>query len=896
MAIHLALLIGRRAKVTTLGLLLSVWALSVSGQVARFLAIEGAGTASLILDGLAKTAYITDGGQGGVAGIQGAEIENKDVLSYLQGQKVKRLVITCSHPHSDHLDGLKAVVQDPQILNFTEIIFVDNEYATTTRKPSLYELYLKKHGEGVGRKVSYSSANKRDAFSEISGRKGSVKASNFVYDPTTIGTNVHDQSVVTQYEISGQGKVTRIVDLDDASSALIKTLAEQTPPPRLDVLVASHHGSANNDLSPLLSRRKALGLRDVVITANAANRYDHPSPEVLLRLVSELGPDHVFVTGSRRGESVDITFSGVRASSQAKHRERLGSFIESQMLRHQALSRSILQKAQAKTADKALLQNSLGQRPSDEFLAEFASRGVLSRKEVDTLRRSMKSVEVLDSALRVVKPKRKQDLALALMLRDFDPLTIHPDKAGPKRDPSSKGTGQYRELQARADENMKGSDRGGAGPGPRSDAPGLSLPRPAGPRAPHGGSMGNDLNLPGTRGSGAGPQGSARSVTRFRSMRMMRIPIFGGVILGNDHTYRGAKPIELQFLPLAGLEEGSEPQGVVLRVLLSGGEQVDYLDLTFTELWAAYHFVKGMTVQVGGENITIPENAAGLVGMTKILSDHWTFAIHPAIAQTYLARDAMRLDMLLARLCEQGNDVPKEFLLTDKACDFVTYQWYDDKANVWSEHGRLMIQPFSQPKDCFLRVRLVFSPKPPAWWNPKLGELSYLIEAQRRLTSNSSAPADSSPQRDQLRRVIGLLEEEYEATLRSDDSLNPIAAPICRDFDALQSISRFARVVAILNWYQLESGRDLPQLPSFVIPVRQEVPSSWALSAVFAGPRADGEPGLVPAPTSMKIPHKDPEPPRQQKPRLGLGCSILLTTLGAMVLITIGAYLTWRFK
>ena len=87
-----------------------------------------------------------------------------------------------------------------------------------------------------------------------------------------------------------------------------------------------------------------------------------------------------------------------------------------------------------------------------------------------------------------------------------------------------------------------------------------------------------------------------------------------------------------------------------------------------------------------------------------------------------------------------------------------------------------------------------------------------------------------------IERIDKNLDEEMQrlARYKSDSSLNPKLGPICQSFDALRSVDRLARLVAVLNWYKRISKRDLPSLPSFVVPVSEKVPASWRYDAVLA--------------------------------------------------------------
>jgi beta-lactamase superfamily II metal-dependent hydrolase len=366
-----------------LSLLLFLLAVSAHAQIAQFLAIEGEGTASVLLDkastqSAGRTAYITDGGKGGQLGLGGARIHGKEILQYLRDEGVTHLVITCSHPHSDHMDGLKKVIRDPKIQNFSKIVFVDNGY---DKAGSLFEYYREQWGDNGRTQFSYSSAAKRDAFAELAIPSSAVRVSNFEYDPEEIAsspgeTPIHGRSIITQYEVvDDHERAIRVVDLDDASSPLITKWAGQKPPPKLNVLISAHHGSIRNDISPILDHRVEFGLQDVIITANLENQYDHPSPELLLKLVRDLKPEHVFITGSEIGENVEITAAGVQTvESKARHRERLASFIELRIDQHMGISRDLLQRAHARAGDHVKVKAAIAEQPNDRLLETLSKQ------------------------------------------------------------------------------------------------------------------------------------------------------------------------------------------------------------------------------------------------------------------------------------------------------------------------------------------------------------------------------------------------------------------------------------------------------------------------------------------------------------------------------------------
>jgi hypothetical protein len=819
---------------STLSLILLLLAVSASAQMAQFLAIEGEGTASVILDKASRpsevrTAYITDGGKGGRLGLGGARIRGKEVLQYLLDEGVTRLVITCSHPHSDHMDGLKKAVRDPKIKGFNEIVFIDNGY---DNPESLLTYYRKRWGNNGQPKVSYSSAAKRDAFAGLAKPNSAVRVSNFDYDPEGIpGSSgeapIHGRSIITQYEIVDHERTIRVVDLDDASSPLIAKWSGQKPPPRLNVLISAHHGSIKNDISPILDQRVKLGLRDVIITANLENHHDHPSPELLLKLLRDLGPDHVFITGSQAGENIEITAEGVQvAESKTRHRERLASLIESRIDHHMGLSRDLIQRAHARAGESVVAKAAIGSQPSERRFEALGSQKLLSSKELSRLMRSTKTLEHLEAALALVRRSPNQKSPLATLLLGFDPFSLGPKPNGWKPDPYEEGIERYYQTQLRLQQDGKED---------------MSIVSPA----------------PGLSGSGSSAAKLDRK-TRFDQERTRPWPTWGGIILGNTVSYSGLKPVELQIL----VQEQEEATALLLKVTFADGTSAALADITPTELWAAYNFVQPTPAleTLYGEFGKVQANATGLVGCTD-QGEGCKCKIHPAIANTYLARDAMRLDMTFFATRKLKVQPFGVGIIDQKNLDFSAYQWYDTPAQVQVWAGRIKIEPSTEPKNCFLRVKF-FRRIYPDWYDSSQPQASIQTEFESRVDSRLSSlekirsmlkknnPSQEqellSSQFDNLvasrRRLIKTIEAQVKGELqqelkssssRSDELPSSRLEPLCHSFDAFQTMDRLARLVAVLNWYTDLSGRSLPALPHTLKPVSEKVPASWPYSSVF---------------------------------------------------------------
>ncbi|MDP8985905.1 MAG: hypothetical protein M3N97_12905 [Pseudomonadota bacterium] len=309
-----------KVLLVTLGI---AYALSTSAAEVYVLALSGDGSASVTIDREGKTAYITDGGRPGAAGLSSALIHGMPVLDYLTENGIDHLVVTCSHPHLDHMGGIQALVSsDRRVTQFKSVLFVDSNHLEG--KPSLYQLFQRSWPEAAAdvERFRYASADGVNAFEHfVAGLPGrTATVSNFVYQTSDVGNEIHDHAVVTQYALDrtdGQGTV--FVDFDDASTELVGKWSEQANA-RLNVVMVPHHGSRNNNLTSVLAKRDALGLKSAVIAVNRWNRFLHPDADVLDALVAQLGADNVFITDSDLGDNIVVDENGAGTSVTAEGR------------------------------------------------------------------------------------------------------------------------------------------------------------------------------------------------------------------------------------------------------------------------------------------------------------------------------------------------------------------------------------------------------------------------------------------------------------------------------------------------------------------------------------------------------------------------------------------------
>lgn len=110
------------------------------GQQLSYLPLQRPGQASVAVDVAKRTAYVFDLGsdQDG----RDIQFENKPLLDRLEELGVDHLVFSCSHPHADHMGGIRALFGnknsflkngDPALPRFKAITVIDDAVTTSLR-------------------------------------------------------------------------------------------------------------------------------------------------------------------------------------------------------------------------------------------------------------------------------------------------------------------------------------------------------------------------------------------------------------------------------------------------------------------------------------------------------------------------------------------------------------------------------------------------------------------------------------------------------------------------------------------------------------------------------------------------------------------------------------------
>lgn len=276
------------------------------------LPLQREGQASVTIDDVAKIAYIIDLGRDGDG--DKILIESRSLMDYLSDRKVEHLVVTCSHPHQDHMGGIQALFRDPKASffvagdlgrpRFKTISVVEDAMPKAKSLSTLYEAFASVSTEtGIVFKRSSvfdAAGNPLKAFEALGLPKGEIVVSNVDYPPT-LEKGEHGRSIITLFEFTGEPKHS-VIDFDDAGTKAIDsavTVLERAGK-RVDAFVVPHHGSSRHDLEPIFR----LNPKRAIIAVDPANRYGHPAPSILEALIDRLQGENIIFTGSS-GELVD---------------------------------------------------------------------------------------------------------------------------------------------------------------------------------------------------------------------------------------------------------------------------------------------------------------------------------------------------------------------------------------------------------------------------------------------------------------------------------------------------------------------------------------------------------------------------------------------------------------
>ncbi len=222
---------------------------------------EGASTKIHFIDvGQGDSVLIENDGSFGLidAGVPEA---GHAIVQYLQQTGVEKLdFVLMTHPHADHIGGMKAVLEAFPV---DKMILPDFEKAPMATSKVFLELL-----DTIDRLRIPAETAQEGAEYPLGGGTMRVISTGVKTD------NLNDISIVTMFETPDL----RFLASGDAERAVEKSILESGVPIRADLFKAGHHGSSTSNTKAFV---QAVQPRAVVISCGKDNSYGHPNAAAL---------------------------------------------------------------------------------------------------------------------------------------------------------------------------------------------------------------------------------------------------------------------------------------------------------------------------------------------------------------------------------------------------------------------------------------------------------------------------------------------------------------------------------------------------------------------------------------------------------------------------------------
>lgn len=232
-------------------------------------------------------------------------------------RQIELVVVT--HPHSDHLGGMGAVLDRFSV----EVLMVGTEGLESPQFRAFREAVLRKIDQGtqlqlpragqrglVGEEIEYLvlSPQEQLALPDLySSQLTETTLSAYLEHHSKAIKNYNDRSISLKFTIKG----TKIILTGDIEKDTEQAIVNSGLLDSAHILKVAHHGSKTSTTETFLNKvRPEIGL----ISVGKNNRYRHPSPEVIARL-ERLGT-RVFRTDLEGEIRVRFDGAGFRVESE----------------------------------------------------------------------------------------------------------------------------------------------------------------------------------------------------------------------------------------------------------------------------------------------------------------------------------------------------------------------------------------------------------------------------------------------------------------------------------------------------------------------------------------------------------------------------------------------------
>ena len=207
----------------------------------------------------------------------GESSESDEVISYLQNHNVSKLdYVIGTHPHSDHMGGMSAIVDNFEISDFYMPYLPDDDIPTT----KYFERLL----------VSLENKNL-----EIKNPSVNDKLKLGSADILVVAPNSKEYSNTNNYSIGiilthGENS---FIFTGDAEKLAEEEMVENSLLKDIDVYKAGHHGSSTSSSEKFLDVIKP---EYAVIMCGEGNSYNHPNDDAVERIEKYVPEENIFRT------------------------------------------------------------------------------------------------------------------------------------------------------------------------------------------------------------------------------------------------------------------------------------------------------------------------------------------------------------------------------------------------------------------------------------------------------------------------------------------------------------------------------------------------------------------------------------------------------------------------
>ncbi|HZK43160.1 MAG TPA: MBL fold metallo-hydrolase [Syntrophomonadaceae bacterium] len=193
--------------------------------------------------------------------IDAGEVDKGDiVLNYLKSQQVEKLdILIATHPHSDHIGGMKTIVDN---LDIGKIYMPRASHTTQTYENLLLSIKNK------GLKISEAKAGVELELADMFEAR-------FIAPNSSNYESLNDYSAVLKLKYKDHG----FLFTGDAEDISGQEILSNNHDVKATVLDAPHHGSTNSLLNEKFLKK--VSPQVAVISAGKDNRYGHPHKEIL---------------------------------------------------------------------------------------------------------------------------------------------------------------------------------------------------------------------------------------------------------------------------------------------------------------------------------------------------------------------------------------------------------------------------------------------------------------------------------------------------------------------------------------------------------------------------------------------------------------------------------------